>query len=69
MQNVEKRLKSINRRMSIIDYKSEKEAWINEGRLEIIHAMMKNGIDDNTISNITSWSVDDVIKERKRLIE
>ena len=66
MQNIEKRLKAINRRMAIIDYESEKEAWIDEGKLEMIHAMMRDGLDDNTIGRIASWPVEDVIRERKK---
>lgn len=67
MQNKEDRIKYINREMAIIDYESEKEAWIDEGKLEMIHAMMRDGLDDNTISRIASWPVDDVIREREKI--
>ncbi len=34
MQNSDERLKYLNRKMAIMDYESDKAAWIDEGRKE-----------------------------------
>ena len=69
MQNKEERIKYLNREMAIIDYESEKEAWIDEGKLEVIRAMIKKGFDNETISSVTSWDVDNIINVREKMKE
>lgn len=71
MQNKEDRLKYLNREMAIIDYESDKAAWIEEGRNEekraMVRSMITNGLDDTTISNISHWPIETIQQERSKL--
>ena len=75
MQDKDERLKYLNREMAIIDYESDKAAWIDEGRVEgraqekmaMILSMIKNGLDDMTISNIASLPIETIQQERSKL--
>ena len=73
MQNKEERLKYLNREMAIIDYESDKAAWIDEGRAKekifMVHAMIKNGLDDITISKISNLPIEVIQQERNKISE
>lgn len=73
MQNKEERLKYLNREMAIIDYESDKAAWIDEGRTKekifMVHSMIKNGLDDITISKISALPIEVIQQERNKISE
>ena len=73
MQNKEERLKYLNREMAIIDYESDKAAWIDEGRAKekifMVHSMIKNGLDDITISKISDLPIEVIQQERNKISE
>lgn len=73
MQNKEERLKYLNREMAIIDYESDKAAWIDEGRAKekifMVHSMIKNGLDDITISKISNLPIEVIQQERNKISE
>jgi predicted transposase/invertase (TIGR01784 family) len=73
MQNKEERLKYLNREMAIIDYESDKAAWIDEGRAKekifMVHSMIKNGLDDITISKISALPIEVIQQERNKISE
>ena len=73
MQNKEERLKYLNREMAIIDYESDKAAWIDEGRAKekifMVHSMIKNGLDDITISKISNLPIEVIQQERTKISE
>ena len=73
MQNKEERLKYLNREIAIIDYESDKAAWIDEGRAKekifMVHSMIKNGLDDITISKISNLPIEVIQQERNKISE
>ncbi len=73
MQNKEERLKYLNREMAIIDYESDKAAWIDEGRTKekifMVHSMIKNGLDDIAISKISALPIEVIQQERNKISE
>ena len=62
MQNKEDRLKYLNREMAIIDYESDKVAWINEGvekgRNDTIRALLASGISFDVIQKATGMTAE-----------
>ena len=73
MQNKEERLKYLNREIAIIDYESDKAAWIDEGRAKekifMVHSMIKNDLDDITISKISALPIEVIQQERNKISE
>ena len=70
MQNKEDRLKYLNREMAIIDYESDKAAWINEGvekgRNDTIRALLASGISFDVIQKATGMTVEQLEELAKK---
>ena len=76
MQNKEGRLAYINRQMAILDYESDKRAWIEEAekrgekrgrdteREDFLYKMIHQGYDDEAIHDLTLFSMEDIRSAR-----
>jgi len=69
MQNSDERLKYLNREMAIMDYESDKAAWIDEGRKEGREEGREEGRDEmiKLLLSLGKITADDVreIKEQQ----
>jgi len=71
MQNSDERLKYLNREMAIMDYESDKAAWIDEGRKEGREEGRAEGRDETielllSLGKITADDVKAIMAQQKR---
>ena len=71
MQNSDERLKYLNREMAIMDYESDKAAWIDEGRKEGREEGREEGRDETiklllSLGKITADDVKEIKAQQGR---
>ena len=71
MQNSDERLKYLNREMAIMDYESDKAAWIDEGRKEGREEGREEGRDEMiklllSLGKITADDVKEIRAQQER---
>lgn len=71
MQNSDERLKYLNREMAIMDYESDKAAWIDEGRKEGREEGRAEGRDETielllSLGKITADDVKEIRAQQER---
>ena len=71
MQNSDERLKYLNREMAIMDYESDKAAWIDEGRKEGREKGREEGRDETiklllSLGKITADDVKEIKAQQGR---
>ena len=71
MQNSDERLKYLNREMAIMDYESDKAAWIDEGRKEGREEGREEGRDETiklllSLGKITADDVKEIKAQQDR---
>ena len=71
MQNSDERLKYLSREMAIMDYESDKAAWIDEGRKEVREEGREEGRDEMiklllSLGKITADDVKEIRAQQER---